>query len=130
MKNVKRKIAAIIAAATMGVSIIGGTCMSASATSYDSYGKIVVEATQSALYNTSGQSRYSQVIHNVYNRNTGARVTYASNSGTTISQGSPLIASKSAYNNSNVYYYVGSGTLYNGSSSYTGAFKTYSKTVK
>lgn len=130
MVKIRKRIAAIAAAAVMGVSMVSGTCMSASAVSYDKYGHINVDAKQSELYNTSGQSRYSQVVHSVYSRSTNARVTYASNKGNTISQGSPLVASKSAYNNSNVYYYFGSGTLYNGNSANTGTYKAYSKTIK
>jgi hypothetical protein len=110
MKNVKRKIAAIIAAATMGVSIIGGTCMSASAAN----ASLTINSSSATLYNTSGSTRCGTVNFIVINRATGSQVSSASDTGN-ISNGSSRTASKSGYS-VETYRFKASATLYKGTS--------------
>lgn len=126
MVKIRKRIASIAAAAVMGMSMVSGTCMSASA----AYGYVSITATSGSLYNTSGQSRYGSIKFDVLKEATNTVYKTKSNGAVITSGGSPVTATLTGYTNSNAYDYKATGSLYNGDSINSKVFKKYIRTAK
>lgn len=113
MKLKKITIAAL-AAITMSAGAMGITASAGNS--------LTINTSSATLTNGSGATRYANVNFIVINRASGAQVNSAGNSGN-IANNSSITATKSGY--SALYYrFKGNGTLFNGTSQYSGVLWT------
>lgn len=109
--KLKKMIASILAIGCLSTGLVG---MNASAAN----GSLTINTSSATLTNTSSATRYGNVNFIVINRATGAQVTSAGNSGNVANYAS-LTATKSGYS-SVTYRFQANGTLYTGTSPYSG----------
>ncbi len=114
MTMFKRIVTSVLTFATLATTAVGGITASAAA------GSVTTGSGYATLTNTSGTTRYGIVSLQVVNRNTGATVARTSNEGV-LTNYSSVTATASGYS-AVTYRFNGSGTLYNGTSPWTGAY--------
>lgn len=113
MKKAKKLFAAI-AVATVLLTSVGG--MTANAAN----GSLKVGSGYATLTNKTNMKRYGIVNVSAINRSTLRTAKTGHNEGVLLAYGS-VTASVTGYS-STTYYFKGSGTLYNGTSIYSGVF--------
>ena len=117
--KLKKIVASVMTVASLVVCTAG---MSVSAAN----GKLTVDSSSATLYNESGATRYGNVNFTVINRATGSQVTSAGSSGKVVNYSS-ITATKGGYS-AVTYRFKGNGTLYKGTSQYSGVLWNDSKT--
>lgn len=117
--KLKKIVASVMTVASLVVCTAG---MSVSAAN----GKLTVDSSSATLYNESGATRYGNVNFTVINRATGSQVTSAGSSGNVVNYSS-ITATKGGYS-AVTYRFNGNGTLYKGTSQYSGVLWNDSKT--
>lgn len=132
MVKIRKRIASIAAAAVMGVSMVSGTCMSASAAQVVSkYGVFDWNVSRAFTTNKTNSARLVSTSFTVYRDNTGAYVTQktASNSGSYGTQAYVSNPNTSVYV-SNGYNFRCRGAIYYSTNSNSGlAWDTHDKSI-
>ena len=118
MKGIKRLVAVVAAAATLATGTVGLTANAANA-------YLTINTSSGTLHNTSGATRYGNVNFVVINRASGSQVASAGSSGNIVNSSSRT-ATKSGYSATS-YRFKTNGTLYVGTSQYSGTLWSGSK---